>query len=138
MPFISSGRNLNDIPEEAPVTEGDYDLAIFAVNEGVAKSGRATVKASIRIEDPNFPNAQPMLHVLTIPSEDDWENDEDLAKRMTRSNLRFLALFGIAHTDEGWDTDDFEGANCRAHLSLTDEDESGNIYNRIRLPRMKS
>lgn len=137
MPFIETGRNLDDIAEEAPVPEGDYDLRIFGVKTGEAPSGRTTVRVSIAIEDPNFDNAMPMLHVLTIPKADDWEEDPELAARMMRSNKRFLAMFKIGYTADGWDTDDFEGSTTRAHLSQSTEDEQGNVYNRIRVPRLK-
>jgi hypothetical protein len=134
-----------DIPEEAPVPDGVYNLRIFSAREGKAPSGRNTVRCSISIEDPHYPNAQPFTHTLTIPNQDDWTSEDPKVKqaafRMARNNRRFFHLFNVEYSDEGFDTDDLVEATSN-NVPLTQREDSregheGTFYNNIKLPRIK-
>lgn len=135
MSFVKTGRSLMDVGEEELVPEGQYDLRIFATRESKSQSGRDTTIVSIQVEDPNHPNAQPITHVLTIPSDEDWDENPQMATTFMRRNRRFLELFKIPYSEDGWDTEDFPGQTARAFVSQTKEDNEGNVYNRIRVPK---
>lgn len=134
MPFISVA--LNDAKEPEAVPEGPYDLRIVKhSDEPSKKSGNPMTTVYIKIEDAAYPNASLVRHWLVPPA-----NDTPADQRMMRTLdiKRFLTAFGVPMQGEGFDSDDLDGATASQIMLTQEEDEeSGNVYNRIRLPRLK-
>jgi hypothetical protein len=141
-----------DTPEEVRAPEGMYDLRIFNKETGLkskpsehSEGGRDMVRCDIAIEDNSGTDYAPMSHWLVFPLGDpragtgDWEqnaNGQVPAKQMIRGIKRFLAVFGIEFGATGFEEEDLDGAvgRCLIRQQTGDDDE---IYNRLRLPRLK-
>lgn len=130
MPFIKVA--LKDAQESEVVPEGEYDLRIAKAEDKDSKKGNPMTQVMIVID--GHPNAQPVNHFLLYPTKNDDENITNLRLRDTR---RFLELFGIEWTPDGFDTDDLVGATARGFLGQ-EEGDDGNMYNRLRPPRLKT
>lgn len=131
MPFIPV--NLNDAVESKPVKNGRYPLQIVSCEDVLTKSsGKPQLAIGIAIEDnPDAPNVR---HYMSLPAPGD---EPDKAKFKLLLVKRFCNLFKIPYSDQGFDTDTFVGARAEAELTLSEPDESGNIYNRLNVPRLK-
>lgn len=123
----------NEAPEEQLAPEANYDLRIVNKEWGTSKSGRQMLTVLIRAEGGNY---APFYHWLVFPSQEDWQEDSEKAKRMLRGIRRFLAVFNIKETADGFDDDDIDGATGRCILTV-ERDDTGNEHNRLRLPRLR-
>lgn len=132
MPFIPLA--MNDVKENEAVPEGTYDLRIVKVEDGKSKAGNTMTTVVIRIEDAAHPNASPIRHWLTYP---DDNTPADQRQMRMLDIKRFLALFEVDLTPDGFDSDDLNGAVARC-LVTQEEGDDGNIYNRLRLPKLKA
>lgn len=138
MPKISIAANINNAQESRPVPNGPYDLVIASAEEAKSKGGDPQLVVSIGIE--GHINAPNVRHYISFPKAGEEQSKSDFKGLMLR---RFLTAFGIPYTSEGnetvFDTDDFPGAKARMELTLTspEESESGDQYNRLRLPKIK-
>jgi len=136
MPFIP--MDLNETQESRPVPSGKYDVVIATCEETKTKAeGRPQFKMSLAIEgQPTAPNC---THYASIPSEGD---DPDKAKFKALLLKRLMALFGVPIDPKGIDTEKlamaFVGKRASAELSMTEPDDSGNVYNRLMVPRLKA
>jgi len=131
MPFINVA--LDDAKEQEPVPEGEYDLRIVKAEDGESKAGNAMTTVYIKIEDSAYPNAALCRHWLTYP---DRDTPADQRQMRLLDIKRFLTAFGIAQESKGFNSDDLLGATARCMLSQEEADD-GNVYNRLRLPRLK-
>ena len=132
MPRISLATNLKDVQESQPVPNGKYDLVIGSVEEGNARtSGRPQLVCRINIE--GHDNAPLVTHYVSLPSAGD-----EKAQIKALFLARFLEAFGIAYDEGGFDSDDLIGARASLELTLSEPDESGNVYNRLVLPKLKT
>lgn len=132
MPFIKQAL---DAKEPESVAEGEYDLRIVKVDEETpTKKGDPMITVTIKIEDPDV-NAALFNHwVLLIGPKIKKENHE-----MYKLNIqRFLQVFGIPHDDDGFDSDDLQGATGRCFLIEDDSADDGIIRNKLRLPKLPS
>lgn len=124
MPSIAV--NLTEVHESKPVPEGMYDLTIAEAEYNEEKN---QIIVSIGIDE--HVDAPNIRHYISLP------NGEDDARKASFKNLllkRFLVAFGLHESDEEIDTDNFPGASANLQLTLTEPNDSGNIYNRIVLP----
>lgn len=121
--------NLKDVEEARPVPAGKkYGLTI---SEAVFREEKPDIRVSIGIDD--HLDAPNVTHFISLPKADDGEDKVRFKNLMLK---RFLVAFDIAHDEDGFDVDDFAGAQAELELGLSDPDESGNTYNRLRLPRL--
>lgn len=134
MAFINV--KLGDAQENKPVPEGEkYDLRIVKVEEKKSKKGNDMTVATIKVEDPRFPNAELINFYLLSPND---KTEPATAASFLRNNARFLQLFSVPYTDDGYDTDDLLGATANAVLAQEEDNETqGLMRNKVVLPRMK-
>jgi hypothetical protein len=125
---------LDDAKEAEVVPEGEYDLRIIKAEDGESKKGNPMTSILIKIEDAPIPNAAPVRHWLTYP---DNKTPADQRNMRLLDIKRFLTLFGVPITADGFDSEDLVGATARAYLTQEEGDNNGEVYNRIKLPRLK-
>ena len=131
MPFIPV--NMNDVVESKLVKNGRYPLQIVSCEEVMTKtSGKPQLSISIAIE--GHEDAPNLRHYMSLPAPGD---EPDKAKFKLLLAKRFCHLFKIPYGEQGFDTDQFIGATAEAEVTLSEPDESGNIYNRLNVPRLK-
>ena len=123
--------DLNDVHEAKPVPNGRYSLTIATAEETVSQKGAPQIKCYLGID--GHDDAPNVSHYISLPSPND---DADKAKYKALFLKRFLQLFKIPHTSEGFEIEDFFGATADAELTLSEPDDSGNVYNRLQLPRL--
>jgi len=132
MPYISVA--LDDAKEGEPVPEGEYELRIVKAEDGESKKGNPMTTVMIRIENAGIPNAAPVRHWITYPTA---QTPADQVNMRLLDIKRFLVCFGIPFDGHGFDSADLEGATGRCMLTQEQNEENGEIYNRLRLPRLK-
>jgi len=127
---ISIPINLSELKEAKPVPNGRYGLTIASVEEGESQKGLPQLKASVAIDGhDDSPN---ITHFISLPSPND---DKSEAKAIFLA--RFLTTFSIPFDEGGFDLDDFPGAAAdNVEVTLSKPDDSGNVYNRIVLPKL--
>lgn len=131
--------NLDDVQEAKPAAGGTYSLRIVKCD--VVKTGpNAKIpgadqfKVSIGFEDePNTPN---ITHYVSLPH----EQDDDGGAFKALLLKRFLTLFNIPYGADGIDTEqlamEMVGAAANCEVTQTEPDDNGNVYNRIKVPRL--
>jgi len=121
--------NLKDIHEPKPVPGGKrYALTI---SEATFREEKNDIRISIGIDDHlDSPNVS---HFCSLPKAEDDEGKAAFKARMLK---RFLVAFNIPHDEDGFEVEDFPGATAELELGLSDPDENGNVYNRVKLPRL--
>lgn len=131
--------NLEDVQEAKPVSPGEYELQITAAQltetgENSKHPGSPMLKFSLAFTDLEL-NAPNITHYVTIPSEGD-ENFNFKALMLKR----FLVAFGISFGSSGLDLEqvcmEANGHTATLEVTLSEPDDNGNVYNRIRLPRL--
>lgn len=135
MAFIKVALDAQE-PEVAP--DADYDLRIVKCEE--AKSGEKAkipgepyLKVMIVIEEPGV-EYLPIWHNIMIPTK---KTSEDNVPRYKLGIQRFLSVFNIPGDADGFDTDDFLGATGRCAVVQTENDQTGEPRNELRLPRLR-
>jgi len=124
--------NLNDIQESKPVPNGRYDLVIASADEGKNKEGtKDQIKVSLGIQGQD--KAPNVTHFISLPSTGDDPQKSNFKMLLLK---RFLFAFKIPFDSDGFNVDDFAGATASCDLTLSEPDDSGNIYNRLQLPRL--
>lgn len=135
MGFINA--SLDQDYEDRPVPEGEYNLRITKVDEEESKAGNAMLVLQIKVEDRGFPNAAPIRHWVVLPDGSDPQKD----RLRSRDLKRLLYVFGVNVGPKGFDSDDLQGAtgSCMVTQEEGTDDKgksTGDIYNRLRLPRL--
>jgi hypothetical protein len=133
--------NFDDAVESKPAQPGKYNLQITKceltkTGPNSAHPGTPMFKVTIGFTDnANTPN---ITHFATLPNEDDLP-EKALGKALFLK--RFLALFSVPYDRGGIDTEqlpmDMVGCSAYAEVSLSEPDDSGNVYNRLQIPRIK-
>lgn len=125
--------NLSDIQESRPVSNGRYDLIIATAEEGKSKNGADQLKVSIGIQgEDKAPN---LTHFISLPGGGDDAQKANFKMLLLK---RFLHAFKIPYDSDGFNVEDFVGSTASCDLTLSEPDDSGNIYNRLQLPRLPS
>lgn len=132
MPFIDAALD-DSVKEAEPVPEGDYELRIVKSEDGESKAGNSMTTVYMRVEDNNYPNAALVRHWLTYP---DSHTPQDQRQMRLLDIKRFLSCFGIPFEKGGFNSDDLMGATGRCMVTQ-EEGDDGNVYNRLRLPRLR-
>lgn len=127
MPFISD--DLSDVQEAKPAREGEYDLRILRALERPSNSGKAMAEIFIAIEDPG--TDAPAIRHYIVKWDSDTPDEQVLMRK--REYKRFCKCFSLDETSE---VEDWAGATGRS-LVIQEEGDDGNIYNRLRLPKLQ-
>lgn len=123
--------NLSDIQESKPVSNGRYDLIIASAEETKSKNGADQLKVSIGIQgEDKAPN---LTHFISLPGGSDDAQKANFKMLLLK---RFLHTFKIPYDSDGFNVEDFVGSTAVCDLTLSEPDDSGNIYNRLQLPRL--
>lgn len=125
--------NLNDVSEPKPVPNGRYALTVASAEQGVSKTGNNQIRVSLGIE--GHIDAPNVTHYISIPGQNDEPSKANFKLLMLK---RFLTHFKIPFDDNGFEVDKFLGARAECELTLSEPDDSGNVYNRLMLPKMTS
>lgn len=133
--------NLDDAAESQPAAQGSYNLQItdaveMATGPNSKSPGSPMLRVSLGfVDEVNTPN---ISQFIMLPKED----DEPDALQMKMLNLRrFLTLFAIPYDSAGIDTEKLclempgHAANCE--VTLSEPDANGNVYNRLKVPRIR-
>lgn len=129
MPFIT--LPIADVKEPKAVAEGEYELRIIDAEDTESKKGNPMTVVKIALEQ--HPDAYPIRHYITYPSDD---TPPDQINMRVLDIKRFLTCFGVAFEGNGFNTEDLVGQTGRCMVTQEDGDD-GNVYNRLRLPRLK-
>lgn len=124
--------NLNDVAESKPVPAGRYGLTIASAEAMKSQKGADMLKVSIGID--GHDTAPNISHFISFPSGDDDAGKANFKALMCK---RFLVAFGIPGDAEGFDTDDFPGSTADLELGLSEPNDTGDVYNRLVLPKLK-
>jgi len=124
--------NLNEIQESRPVPNGKYHLIVASAEEKKSQKGSPMIVCSLGIS--GHEDAPNVSHYISLPDGSDPTKDNFKALMLKR----FLHAFNIAFDESGFDMDDFIGADADADLTLSEPDDSGNVYNRLQLPKLPS
>jgi hypothetical protein len=136
------GEGFADTNETPIAKPGEYDLLIKQY-EITDKNGKQNIQCDVVFEGEDY---MPFRHYISIPGLKDSENDETkghtpgTTRKMKQLMMkRFCYLFDIPYSDDGFDTDNIQGARARARVSqntFTRQDGSTGINNAIELPRL--
>jgi hypothetical protein len=131
--------NFDDAQEAKPAQPGVYEMQITAAEETVTgekskNPGSPQLKVTLGFADqPNTPN---ITQYLSLP----YAGDENGAFK-TLLLKRFLVHFKIPFDSQGLDTErvcmEAIGCSARTEVTLTEPDENGNVYNRLKVPRLR-
>lgn len=125
MPFIS--ESLDDVTEAKPAREGEYDLRIIKAEEKPSKLGKIMAEVIIAFDDQV--EAPPIRHYMVK-----WNSDTP-ADQIRMRKLEFKRFFACFHINPESEVEDWVGATGRS-LVTQEEGEDGNMYNRLKLPRL--
>jgi len=138
MTFIS--MNFSEVEEDKPVSPGFYSLRIdscevTATGPNSKHPGSPMLRVGINILDND--NAPMLSHFITFPNEGD---DPGTVKIKSLNFKRFMQAFSLPINNDGIDLEQLAvqalGAEATCELTLSEVDDSGNIYNRLRLPKL--
>lgn len=141
MPFIEMGDDFKDAKEGKTAPNGQYDLKCREVDH-ITEGGKNHIRVIVDIlaDDPDT-EYNPIFHTIALPSSKDAENDEKKGhKEGTTRKMkqlmakRFLHLFDVPFTDDGFDPNDITGSTARA--TLEQDEYQGVTRNVIRLPQL--
>lgn len=132
MSFIDLPINdLEDIQEDQPVPEGEYQLVILDCKERQNESG--AIKGLLIIcEIEGQTGAANVLHNMSLPLQED---DTDKVSNKLKFIKRFVNLFGVPVKGGSLNPMDFIGKRAKAFL--TQEEYNGTVSNKIKLPISK-
>lgn len=121
-------QDIDDIQEDQPVPEGEYNLVIIDAKEKQDESG--AIKGLLVIcEIEGHDNAANVMHNISLPLPAD---EATKVSNKLKFIKRFVQLFKIPTQGGKLNLQDFAGKRAKAFL--TQEEYNGNISNRIKLP----
>lgn len=154
MPIMNS-VGLGETEEAGLAPEASYDLRILGAEPTSTKAALERAEASgdepvldmvrcrIGIEGSEIPY-MPINYWLTLAQEVDKErilrNGATLYDLKNQQTMRFLAAFGVESNGDSFDSDDLDGATASNILVKegAPNEETGEVYNEIVLPRSKA
>lgn len=127
--------DLTGAVESKPVPAGRYDLVITGIPEEVKTKEKGKPQLAVSIAINGHDTAPNVRHYLGLPAPDDEPKSRDFKILLLR---RFCELFAIPFTAQGFDLNDFAGASASSvEVSLSEPTDSGDVYNRLVIPRMR-
>jgi len=123
--------NLSDIPDMAPVEEGEYDLRIIKAQETKSnRTGRYGTLFVIKIVGEDA--ASNIMHTCWHGNFKDFqEDDKEKSDGMWRRLKEFIAGIGLDPNDENLEYDDFKDIEFTALVTYndgTETDDDGNTH----------
>lgn len=126
--------NLGDVKENKAVPAGRYRLIIASYELGESREKKTPqYKWTLNIE--GHDEAMPVNHFTGLPSGKDEPKTAQFKALLMK---RFLVLFKIPHTDEGFNPDDAIGCSADAELQLGEPNAAGDVYNQLVVPKLKT
>ncbi len=124
---------LSDLKERQSVPNGRYRLTIASYEYGESREKKSPqYKITINID--GHDEAMPVNHYMSIPWEKDTPEQSEFKSLLVK---RFLVLFKVPHTDDGFDPDEMIGASADAELQLGEPNKSGDSYNNLVVPKLQ-
>jgi hypothetical protein len=131
MSFIDLPMNIDEVKEDQPVPEGEYNLVISDVKEKNNEDG--SLKSLLVIcEIQGQEGAANVLHNISMPQPAD--DPEKISFKM-KFIKRFVQLFKVKTDGGKLNLSAFPG--CTAKCFLTQEEYNGTVSNKIKLPAAK-
>lgn len=143
MSFIQL-NGMNDTKELTLAPDGEYSLVISRAEIKDSKNSPGRDVLHVRIEFEDHDEYAGFMNYVAFPSRKiDIEQNPNGEKagqekydNMMRGLKRFLHLFSIS-VDEGFDTEDLQGATCIAAVTQeAQEDDETRINQRLIVPKM--
>jgi len=131
-------ESLDTIKETEAVPAGTYELQITDATEEVSGEhskhpGSPMILVSLAFTDLSL-NALSIKHYISLPYGEDDENREFKLLLLKR----FIKCFNISYIKNLADLIfKFFGATANVAVDLSEPNENGNIYNNLKLPRIK-
>lgn len=117
--------SLSEIPEQAPVEEGEYRLKITKAKEAKSgNTGREGLMLICSVTDEE--NAEPIFHRLWFPFEHEEKEKQTTMWRMVKEFMEAIGLDSSA----GAGPEDFQGVEFDAMIGL-EQDDNGRWRNSI-------
>lgn len=132
MTLVNLGTDITQLEEEQIAPEQEWDLRIIAAEMRRTKADdRDMIVSTVVIEAPD--DYQPITTYMVLPNEDDFA-DGRKAKNFLRSLKRYLKVFDIEMTAEGFNVEDMVGStgSCLVGKDILDDGREVNI---LKLPR---
>lgn len=127
--------DLTAAQESKPVPAGRYDLIITAIPEETKTKEKGKPQLVVNLSIVGHDTSPNVRHYMGLPAEDDEPRAREFKVLLLR---RFCELFSIPFTAQGFDLNDFVGASASSvELGLSEPNESGDVYNRLVVPRMR-
>lgn len=127
--------NMELAAEQTVAPEGEYRMAVGKVTAKRSKKGADMDVLLLRFVD--HPEYAPFSHFVVYPKPDD---EEEKVRLMSRNMRRLCHLFEVPMTEEGFDSEDFSGAEAVCGIVVEKyEPEDGSEpreQNKLRLPRV--
>ena len=131
--------NLDDVQEQKAAPKGQYEVTITGAEETVTGEnskhpGSPMIKVFIAFTDLEL-NAANMTHYISLP----FEGDENANFKLLMLK-RFLHLFKLAKGGEvnlESTIQEMPGAIAQVEVDLTEPNDNGDVYNRLRIPKLK-
>lgn len=131
MPFVNL-PGLGDAKEGKAVPESRRPLTVDNVKSYESDKGRHILQITHRIDDADD-DVLPVTIWLGHPKEDD---DARTAKFMLLQLKRYFYMANVPFEADGYNEEDLYGASFEANLTLVENEETGEKYNNIVLPRL--
>jgi hypothetical protein len=133
--------NFDEAQEAKPAPAGQYTLQITAAEEattGPNSQHPGSPQLKITLGFPENPNTPNVMQYMSLPNEHD-----DASKANYKALLlkRFLVHFKIPFDPNGLDLEkvcmEMVGATARTEVTLSEPNESGDVYNRLKIPKIR-
>lgn len=125
MSFIN--MPLGDAIPRAAVAEGQYDLRIKKAEPKDSKDKPGQTNIRVLLEVVDEPGAQTIFHYIAGIGPTD---DEDTINNKKLQAIAFLNAFGIDWGEEGFELEDFPGADAEG-VTLQQDEYEGRITNKL-------
>lgn len=132
MGFIN--LDLGNVKESKSVPAGRYRLVIANWEETESREKKTPqLKFTLNIE--GHDDAMPVNHYIPLPNKGDEAKSAAFKALLLK---RFLVLFNIPHEDTGFNPDDTIGASADAELQVGEPNSSGDTFNNLVVPKLKT
>lgn len=137
--------NFDDVHEPAPLAKGRYPTQITGAqvkqtgaNSKRPGSDQIVVTIGFTGPSPEEQNAPTMSHYISLPHPDDEAKTNNFKVLQLK---RFLTVYGISFNSGGFDLEEtcfsMIGNEANIEVELSEPDDKGNVYNRLKLPRIQ-
>lgn len=135
----------DEVQEASPLPEGRYPTQITAAQvkqtgERSKNPGRDQIVVTVGFTGPSKEeqNAPTVSHFISLPHSDDEARTNNFKALQLK---RFLVAYNVPFQSSGIDLEEvcfaMIGATADIDVTLSEPDDSGNVYNRLRLPKIR-